>query len=158
MRDGARSRAASSVQARVTFAAACRRADMPLQPLGMSIEDEIRFRSEILDAVGQAVVATDLDGRVIYWNRAAEALFGWTEAEMIGQPARVLVPPDMIDYADVILARIRAGEPWSGEFLVRRKDGSPFMAYVSYALLRDRSGAVAGVVGLFNDLTQAKRV
>src|SRR3954470_179266 len=158
MRDGARSRAASSVPARVTFAAACRRADMPLPPLGLSIEEEIRFRSEILDALGQAVLATNLDGRVIYWNHAAEALFGWTEAEMIGQPARVLVPPDMVDYADVILARIRAGEPWSGEFLVRRKDGSPFTAYVSDALLRDRTGAVVGVVGLFNDLTQAKRV
>src|SRR4051812_13126492 len=158
MRDGARSRAASSAPAHVTFAAACRRAGMPLLPLGLSIEEEIRFRSEILDALGQAVVATNLDGRVIYWNHAAEALFGWAEAEMIGQPARVLVPPDMVDYADVILARIRAGEPWSGEFLVRRKDGSSFTAYVSDALLRDRAGAVVGVVGVFNDLTQAKRV
>ena len=131
---------------------------MPLSPLGMSVEDEIRFRSEILDAVGQAVIATDLDGQVIYWNRAAEELFGWTEAEMIGQPARVLVPPDMIDYADVIYARIRAGERWSGEFLVRHKDDTQFMAYVSDGLLRDRTGTVIGVVGLFTDLTQAKRV
>ena len=135
-----------------------RRAVMPLLPVGLSIEEEIRFRSEILDAVGQAVIATDLDGRVIYWNTAAEGLFGWTTAEMIGQKARVLVPPDMLDYADVILARIRAGETWSGEFLVRRKDGTPFTVYVSDALLRDRTGTVVGVVGLFTDLTQAKRV
>ena len=131
---------------------------MSRPPLGPSIEDEIRFRSEILDAVGQAVIATDLDGRVLYWNRAAEQLFGWTEAEMIGQPARVLVPPDMVDYAELILERIRSGESWSGEFLVRHKDGTLFIAYVSDTLLRDRSGRVVGAVGLFTDLTQAKRV
>ncbi len=131
---------------------------MPLSPLGPSIEDEIRFRSEILDAVGQAVIATDLDGRVLYWNRAAEALFGWTEAEMIGRRARAMVPADMLDYADVILGRIRAGESWSGEFLVRRKDDTSFTAYVNSTLLRDRTGTIVGVVGLLTDLTQAKRV
>ena len=72
----------------VTFAGARRRADMPLPPLGLSAEDEIRFRSEILDAVGQAVIASDLDGRVMYWNRAAETLFGWSEAEMMGRLRR----------------------------------------------------------------------
>src|SRR3954447_20420215 len=130
MRDSARSRAASSNPAHVTFAAACRRADMQFPTPGQSIEDEIRFRSELLDAVGQAVLATDLDGRVIYWNRAAEAMYGFTAGEMIGQRARLLVPPDMVDYADVILARVRAGESWSGEFLVRRKDGTSFPAYI----------------------------
>ncbi|HKN69376.1 MAG TPA: PAS domain S-box protein [Gemmatimonadaceae bacterium] len=131
---------------------------MPFSPLGLSIEEEIRFRSEILDAVGQAVIATDLDGRVIYWNHAAETLFGFTEAEMLGQKARVLVPTDQLDYAEVILERIRAGEVWSGEFLVRRKDGTLFTAYASDALLRDRNGNVVGVVGLLTDLTPTKRV
>ena len=129
-----------------------------LPPPPLSIEEEIRFRSEILDAVGQAVIATDLEGRVIYWNHAAEKLFGFTEAEMLGQKARVLVPADQVDYADVILERIRAGEIWSGEFLVRRKDGTLFTAYASDALLRDRTGAVVGVVGLLTDVTQTKRV
>ena len=158
MWSGVGSRADSAVAALVTFVVACRRAGMSFSPLGLSIEEEIRFRSEILDAVGQAVIATDLDGRVIYWNHAAEALFGWTEAEMLGQKARMLVPPDQIDYAEVILERIRAGEVWSGEFLVRRKDGTLFTAYASDALLRDRGGAVVGVVGLLTDLTQTKRV
>ena len=125
---------------------------------GQSIEDEIRFRSELLDAVGQAVLATDLDGRVIYWNRAAEAMYGFTADEMIGQRARLLVPPDMVDYADVILARVRAGESWSGEFLVRRKDGTSFPAYIMDALLRGRDGKTIGIVSLSTDLTAAKRV
>jgi len=158
MRGGRGSRAGSAVAALVTFVVACRRAGMPFSPLGLSIEEEIRFRSEILDAVGQAVIATDLEGRVIYWNHAAEKLFGYTEAEMLGQKARILVPPDQVDYADVILERIRAGEIWSGEFLVRRKDGTLFTAYASDALLRDRKGAVVGVVALLTDLTQTKRV
>ena len=132
---------------------------MPLQPpLAASVEDEIRFRSELLDAVGQSVIATDLDGQVIYWNRAAEAMYGWTADEMIGQRARVIVPPDMVDYADVILARVRGGESWSGEFLVRRKDGTSFPAYIMDAVLRARDGKTIGIVSLSTDLTAAKRV
>ena len=70
----------------VTFAEVFRRAGMPLPPLGQSIEEEIRFRSEILDAVAQAVIATDLDGRVSSLNDVAESLTGWTAKEALGQP------------------------------------------------------------------------
>jgi PAS domain-containing protein len=37
-------------------------------------DEQLRFQARLLDAVGQSVIATDLEGKVIYWNRAAEAL------------------------------------------------------------------------------------
>ncbi|MBN1814130.1 MAG: PAS domain-containing protein, partial [Anaerolineae bacterium] len=43
------------------------------------------FHAQLLDAVGQAVVATDLGGGITYWNRAAEDLYGWTAEEVLGR-------------------------------------------------------------------------
>ena len=42
--------------------------------------------ADVLDALGQAVIATDTSGTVVYWNAAAEAIYGWTAREAIGQP------------------------------------------------------------------------
>ena len=48
-------------------------------------EQALRFQSELLAAVGQAIVAVDLERTVIYWNRAAEEMYGWSAAEAIGR-------------------------------------------------------------------------
>jgi PAS domain S-box-containing protein len=48
-------------------------------------DERIRFQSEVLEAVGQAVIATDWEGKVLYWNRAAEDLYGWSAEEVLGR-------------------------------------------------------------------------
>jgi PAS domain S-box-containing protein len=50
------------------------------------VEEQIRFQRRLLDAIGQAIIATDLPGRSIYWNQAAEELYGWTTGEVMGLP------------------------------------------------------------------------
>ena len=47
------------------------------------LDDQRRFHASLLDAVGQAVIATTLDGRITYWNRSAETLYGWTAEEAL---------------------------------------------------------------------------
>jgi DNA-binding NtrC family response regulator len=47
-------------------------------------QEQNRFKASLLATVGQAVVATDLNGSVTYWNNAAEKIYGWTEEEAIG--------------------------------------------------------------------------
>lgn len=48
--------------------------------------EQIRFHRRLLDAIGQAIIATDLQGRIIYWNQAADELYGWTTEEVMGRP------------------------------------------------------------------------
>lgn len=48
-------------------------------------EDQIRFQARLLEAVDQAVIATDLGGIITYWNHAAEGLYGWTASEVLGR-------------------------------------------------------------------------
>jgi PAS domain S-box-containing protein len=48
-------------------------------------EERLRFQSGLLDAVGQAITATDTEGRVVYWNRGAERIYGWSSEEVMGR-------------------------------------------------------------------------
>jgi PAS domain S-box-containing protein len=55
-------------------------------------EEQIRFQRRLLDAVGQAIIATDLQGKIIYWNRAAKELYGWSAEEVMGHPIVEVTP------------------------------------------------------------------
>src|SRR6266700_8224665 len=88
-------------------------------------EDPLRFQAQLLDAVEHALIALNLDGTIRYWNRAAEAMYGWRSDEVLGRNARELLVPDGLSaQRDEILARLAAGESWTGEFPARCRDGT----------------------------------
>jgi len=119
---------------------------------------EARFHATMLDAVGQAVVATDPSGRVVYWNRVAEQLYGWTAAEAIGRNiADLTVTPDALAAAGDVMQRVAAGETWSGEFRVRNRAGREFPAFVTDAPILDAAGGLTAVVGISTDISAQKR-
>ena len=121
-------------------------------------EEEVRFQARLLDTVGQAAIVTDPDGQIIYWNRFAETLYGWTRTEALGRNvAEVVVAPEAAAQADEIMARLRAGENWSGEFRVRRRDGTTFVAFVTDTPLRDERGDVKAIIGISVDISDRKR-
>lgn len=120
-------------------------------------ERSLLLQAQLLDQVQAAVIATDTDGGVIHWNKHAERLYGWTREEALGRNVLDLtVGPDEAGVAEEIMARLRSGLSWEGEFTTRRKDGSRFPAYVSDALVYDEAGRPAGVVGVSVDLTSRK--
>jgi PAS domain S-box-containing protein len=120
-------------------------------------EQALRFQARLLDAVEQAVVATDLDGAITYWNRFAERLYGWSADEVIGRCVLDVIPAETgRKSAAALLARLRTGESWSGELLVRRKDGSGFPAWVTDSPIYDSAGALVGNVGISSDMTDRK--
>jgi PAS domain S-box-containing protein len=112
---------------------------------------------EQLSALGQAVITTDVDGVVVYWNPAAERLYGWSAAEAVGRNIATLSVPDVTqDVAAEIMAALRGGRPWSGGFLVRRKDGTMFPALVTDAGIY-RAGGLVGIIGVSTNLGTALR-
>jgi len=113
----------------------------------------------LLDAVDQAIIATDLEGRVLYWSRFATELYGWSATEAQGRSIQDLTPaPGFQDRAAEILASLRRGERWSGEFLVQRRDGSVFPAQVTNSPVRDQEGNLVGIVGVSMDVSGRKRM
>ena len=121
-------------------------------------EEQIRFQRRLLDAVGQAIIATDLQGRIIYWNRAAEELYGWSTEEVMGRPIVEVTPSEeLLERAEEIMSELRAGRSWSGKFVVQRKGGSTFPAMVTDSPVYDEQGTLVGIIGVSTDLTELKK-
>ena len=122
-------------------------------------EKEIRFQASLLHAVEQAVVATDLQGKVVYWNSYAEGLYGWSAAEAIGSNIIALTPAiESKEKAREIFSLLKSGQSWSGELLLQKRDGSSFPAMITDSPILDEKGGLIGVVGISVDISHLKRV
>ncbi len=122
-------------------------------------ETRVAWSDEILDQVGAAVILTDLNGTVSYWNRTAETLYGWTSDEAVGRPITELtVPADGQADAEAIFETINAEGSWEGEFNVVRRDGSVFPARVTDSSLLDSAGRLMGIVGVSVDISDERRI
>ncbi len=120
-------------------------------------EESLRFQAHLLKNSGEAAIATDLHGTVIYMNDFAEAMYGWPMGEALGRNIMEVTVPELSrKQAEEILERLRAGEGWHGEFLVHRRDGTTFPVSVTNTPLRDEHGAVTGVVGMSTDINKRK--
>lgn len=121
-------------------------------------EEEVRYQAGLLDAVEQAIIATDMNGRIRYWNRFAEQLYGWPAAEVVGRNLVDVTPTSATrQHAAEIMTRLLTGQSWSGDFLVRRRGGASFPVHVTDSPIRDAGGRLVGVVGISVDATEQKR-
>ncbi len=121
-------------------------------------EAEVRFQAQLLDMVEQAVIATDCEGHIIYWNRFAETLYGWPATQVRGRNLVALIEaPDTQVQARDVMTFIQEGQSWSGERLLQRRDGSTFPALTTTAPIYDDQGQIVGMVGVSMDITEQKR-
>jgi PAS domain S-box-containing protein len=121
-------------------------------------EEELRFQADLLKTVGQSIIATDMAGLVTYWNRAAETMYGWPAAEAIGRNILELLPSEPLRTRDTErLNAVVEGEPSSGEYWVRHRDGRVFPILASTVPLRGENGAVVGVIGVSADISTRVR-
>ncbi|KAL7595218.1 uncharacterized protein LOC111880996 [Lactuca sativa] len=106
----------------------------------------------ILQSMGQSVHIFDLNGHIIYWNRMAENLYGYTSSEALGKTAHELLV-DSNDYtlAEAILQRTAKGESWSGQFPVKNKLGEKFIVMAANTPFRDENGTLIGVICVSSD-------
>jgi two-component system, cell cycle sensor histidine kinase and response regulator CckA len=112
----------------------------------------------IVAASDDAIVAKTLEGVVTGWNPAAERVFGYSEAEMVGQSIFVLIPPELHDSERDILEHIRRGERVDFADTMRiRKDGTPIDIALSVSPVWDSSGVVVGASSIKRDITERKR-
>jgi two-component system cell cycle sensor histidine kinase/response regulator CckA len=120
-------------------------------------EAAIRFQAQLLNAVQQAVVATDPDGIVIFWNDFARKLYGWTPEEAVGKMIQELTPsPFLREHGGEIGQRDAAAESWTGEFLMQGKSGKPFPALITTSPVLDQRGTILGYVRVSIDLSERR--
>ena len=120
-------------------------------------EEKHRFQARLLDAVGEAVIALDMEGQVLYWNGAAEEMYGWSLEEVMGRKLReVVIPKNLRGRAEDIAAQLREGMTWTGQFVVQHRDGTTFPVEGTDTPVFDEDGEFVGVVGVLRDITERK--
>ena len=120
-------------------------------------EASLRLAS-IVEFSGDAIVSQRLDGVLLSWNAAATRMFGYTEAEMVGNNLSILALGENTDDPEHILERLRAGEPAIHYEAVRhRKDGSLLEIAAVASPIRDNAGELIGVSRTCRDVTETKR-
>ncbi|HXS97270.1 MAG TPA: CHASE3 domain-containing protein [Candidatus Limnocylindrales bacterium] len=122
--------------------------------------EELRRSNEVkeilVSSTPLAIWTLDLDGKVSFWNPAAEAIFGYAANEVLGKPLPVVPPEGCEEYAEW-LERFRRGESLNGVERKRvRKDGTRIDVTIWTAPLRDSAGRIAGTIAIDNDITQTK--
>lgn len=118
---------------------------------------ELKKQADIIDQIHDAVVATDLQGRVISWNKGAERLFGYTAEEAMGRDIAFLYPYDQLAvlYEDIIPNLLSSGS-YEKEVKILRKDGTVFYGHIALSLLKDSYGKTIGMIGYTMDITERK--
>ena len=115
------------------------------------------IHAALLDAVGDSVIFTDLEGRIQSWNRGATAIFGYAAEEMLGRTPAMLYPDEGPERLTRDLDRILAGEDHVGEWLGRRRDGSPVWIEVRTTAVRSGAGVPLGFLGVARDISHRRQ-
>jgi two-component system CheB/CheR fusion protein len=112
----------------------------------------------IVASANYAIIGESVDNVITDWNPGAEALFGFTAAEMVGLKMSSLAPPEEVDPTPQATADLLAGRPVT-EFEVRRrtKDGRWLDTVVTLSPIRDEEGRVVGISRMIRDVTERRR-
>jgi PAS domain S-box-containing protein len=114
------------------------------------------FADAFRDSPAPTIVLS-ADGLVLFWNRAAEGVFGWSAEESIGKPLP-FIPPQKAAEHRTMRARDLEGQGFTARQISRRrKDGSPIELSVSTAPIRNSEGQVSGIISVYADITAQKR-
>ncbi|AQK48362.1 Protein kinase domain superfamily protein [Zea mays] len=122
-----------------------------LQRVGrVGLTDRQHIRA--LHALGQAVHIIAPGGKLIYWNRYAEQMYGYSTSEAVGHDAvELLVHPDDAEAANNIIGNIFMGKCWRGKFPVKKKSGERFFIVANNTPLYDDDGSLVGLICLSVD-------
>jgi PAS domain S-box-containing protein len=122
-------------------------------------ERAARRLASIVESSDDAIISKDLDGVVTTWNRAAEKMFGYTAAEMVGRSIRTIIPAERQAEEDDVLASIRRGQKVDHFETVRqRKDGSPVPISLTVSPLLAGDGTVIGASKIARDISERYRL
>ena len=120
-------------------------------------EERLRLHAQLLDSVRESVTATDLEGRILYWSRGAEQMYGYSAAEVMGKPYRdfagTVAPPDEESFRQELVAK----GSWQGEHVQKNRAGQSFWTSTVVSLVADEHGKPAGFVGIDRDITERKQ-
>ena len=121
--------------------------------------EEARFRhASIVESSEDAIISQNLDGIITSWNLGAELIFGYSEAEVIGRPITILIPPELLDEENYFLEKLRAGNRIEHHETKRAtKAGYTVDISLSIGPIKDSSGRIVGFSTIAHEITRRKQ-
>jgi PAS domain S-box-containing protein len=120
-------------------------------------EQMLQEQANLLNLTHDAIFVRDMDGVITYWNRGAEALYGWTAEQAKGKLARELLKTVSSVPRDRIMAELLSNGRWEGELQRTKKDGAQVVVASRWSLQRDARGTPVAALETDNDITERKR-
>ena len=121
-------------------------------------EESLFRHAAIVESSEDAIISKNLDAVIMSWNSGAQRIFGYTQAEAVGQPITLLIPPELQDEEKKILERLRTGQSVE-RYETKRltKTGRRVDVSLTMGPIKDSSGSIVGFSKIAHDITQRKR-
>ena len=121
-------------------------------------EEQNHFLANLVTSVSDSIIATDMQLKIQSWNAAAEAMYGWQEAEVIGEPSKNILQSEFLGTTrETVTKQVMEQGFWKGEVSQRCRDGTEILVLSSVAVYRDSQDRPAGIVAVNRDITERKR-
>jgi PAS domain S-box-containing protein len=119
-------------------------------------EEKLKLFSEALEEAMDGIQISELDGRIVYSNKAVRELLGYSHEELVGRQVNEMNADR--EFADrAILPQIRETGRWSGELFAAHKDGTVLPVWLSTSLVRNEQERPMAMVGIMRDITERKQ-
>lgn len=120
-------------------------------------EELVREQTALLDLAHDAILVRGTSDKVVFWNRGAEEIYGWTKEEAAGRVTHDLLKTRFPKPLAEIAEEVAEKERWQGELIHTRKDGREIVVASRWAVQRDESGRRVGVLEINRDVTEGRR-
>lgn len=117
-------------------------------------ESKLKEQAELLDKARDAIFVLDLSHNVVFWNKGAERLYGWTKEEVLGRSFTRLISPIPMDVHRQV---VELGE-WNGDIIQTSRDGKEKVVESRMTLVRDERGGAESILVINTDVTERKRL
>ncbi|MBD2441365.1 response regulator [Nostoc sp. FACHB-110] len=114
-------------------------------------------QAQLLDLAHDSIMTRALDGRITFWNKGAEGMYGWTVGEVYGQISHELLQTQFPSSLTDVEAELLSQDYWEGELVNLRRDGTPIIVASRWVLQRDQQGNPIKILEINNDITEPKR-
>lgn len=122
-------------------------------------DEVIRYQAGLLQSISDIIIASDENNNITTWNKAAELTYGWTEEEAVGQRIDTLLKTQVIgtSFEEVFSSLLQYGKV-EMETIDTCKDGRKLSIICSPHIIQDANGKMTGIVGIFRDITEKKKM
>jgi PAS domain S-box-containing protein len=117
-------------------------------------EERVRQQAALLDKAQDAILVTDMEGKVLFWNKSAERIYGWTACEMLGRKVGEILTTDLARGPEA--NQLWEKGHWTGELTSANRGGTEVIVESRWTLVRDEQGIPKSILIIDTDITEKK--